>query len=1155
MKNHYQGGVFWFSGEDEKKMENSVAALALEFGTFVSNLFDVTLFQTLARISRIQKAWLLIIDDMDELRLSSNVRKLLSGSWQKNTIGHIIITTRRKPSTLIDDVQLKEITESSCLQLQCFDGDDTKTFLFNRTGIPRNEESETAAYRLFEELGGLPLALEQAAACIKSLGCSFSFYVEVYEAKRLVLLNEQSTNPVSEYYSEERLAVQTTWRLNIDYIMKNNDGKNATRFLNACLFFEPSEIQKDLINVGDPPVVDEQFRSFLGTSLGRYQIIKWLTDFSLFKQSRDGCLQVHRLMLEVIKEDLTPREQEESFIDAVRLLHHSFTKFYSPDQLLLSVADRETRSVDYSNPSLFYMWRALCIHAGEIEKNLKKILLSHRDRTGKKVFLPETARIIYHYALYLSAFCRHVETVEAIQFAHKILDWVPESDKELLSAQLNPLFLHVLPLPEFIRRHIQCCSRAPAFPSHDLGQSVDFSEFEKLREEGNRLFLHDHVEEAVKVYSSVIDRKEKPKLLDPRFFSNRASAYLRLQLYDKALEDANAYILQRPKCWKGYARKALALHGLNDVLGAELAAAQTYSLCKDVFSSYKLFHKFSYLQHSSIFCRSNSELLASLTSCIDSSKRFIFLYPGIYDITEDVVLLSCALVGCVDQCVDEGKDSKILINFKGHSNFFVFAECVLANIEFILDKGTGHLQPTSNTVLYNCSFSSGSAINPSLQALGESKVEKCVFQNSGAGGLLCATTGTSDIENCTFSNNGKAGLEVREGGTLLAREVYSYNNLQGLLIGPKATKCILTNSQINCNKAEGIFVCDCEHSNLEIRLTNNSIYHNGKYGISVRDSTAVIAKNHIFENTLWGIWLQSNSCCHISNNEISSNRLGGIRVGKRPSGWAPSVVEHNTIKDNGGPGLLQNLNDFDVNTLIGKQVFPASLVSIFPRVTIPPDLQATLVSANVRENVLQCNEKFKETQLNYSASAIVKFCSYCQEKGTLQKCTKCYTAEYCGRECQKKHWKKHKKMCNNLLKQSSILLPSTTSTAGLFGNTAAMSVNFHHHGLQEVGPNYSKPPEISKRFVVKVQQVYEPCAITSSSLCLYDRSLAINETFQSDLIQNLIRDLGTVCQRKYVEKNCLCGPNAPKTKLSVFSPTIFHLINIGNVLFTLTMNF
>ena len=1120
MKGHYQGGVFWFSGEDEKKLENSVNNLALSIGTFVSNSFDVTLSQTLDRMSRIQKPWLLIIDDMDELQLSPNVRKLLSGSWQKKCNGHIIVTTRRKPSTLVNDVQVPEINENCCLELQCFDVDDAKEFLFTRTGIPRDEDTETAAYKLFEELGGLPLALEQAAAYIKFLGCPFSSYLETYKTKRLALLNQQHINPVSEYSSPERLAVQTTWLLNIDYIKRNSEGRNTIRFLNACLFFSPNEIQEDLINVGEPPVNDEQFRIFVGTSLGRYQIFKFLTDFSLFKQSNSRCLQVHRLVLDVIKESLSPSEQEESFVDAVRLLQHSLLKSYSPDELLSGVTDRRRNLVDYNNPSLFYLWRTFCMHAGEIEKNLKNFLLDQCDNMKRTVFLPETARVVYQHALYLSVFCRHEEAMQAVNFAVKILDWLPDDQSELLSAKpLNSLFPLAFPLPEFIRRHVQYCSKAPAVSSHKAEECVDSSteeekvEIEKLREEGNRLFLEDRFQEAIQVYSSAIDKtKEFP---DPRFFSNRASAYLRLQLYEKALEDAKAYISRSPKCWKGYARKALALHGLNDELGAELAASQTYNLARDVFSKYDPFKKFSYLEKSARFCYSDSDLLHALND-MPAGKRVIFLYPGTYEITEEVVFDNCIVLGCGDQA----QDSRIRVSVKENSNVYVDAKCSLVNLSFQFDQGNTNLLPTSVSLLYNCGFSSRNLSYPALDASGVTKVENCDFRNSGAGGFLCV--GTANVENCTFSNNGKAGLEVREGGTLVAKNVYSYNNRQGLLVGPQAKMCVLTNSQINCNAHEGVFVCDCEHDDACIQLSNNFIFHNDNFGISVRDSSALISENRVFENNWWGVWLQSNSCCHISKNEVSGNRSGGIRVGKRPSGWPASVVEYNKINDNGGPALIQNMNDFDVNTLVGKQVFPVGMVvpHQFTAPVIPPDLENTLVSAQCRGNIQHGNgAKYTQTQRR-NPPKVDKFCSCCREKGTLKKCTKCYFAEYCGIACQKKHWKRHKTMCKSLLEQSSILLTSAESVCGSQSKGKNMvSLNFHHHRLEEVGPKYSKPPpENGKRFIVKVQPSRSMWDFRFISLVIYHRSLAIHESFQSAHVENLLRDLGSICENKYVAK-------------------------------------
>jgi tetratricopeptide (TPR) repeat protein len=148
------------------------------------------------------------------------------------------------------------------------------------------------------------------------------------------------------------------------------------------------------------------------------------------------------------------------------------------------------------------------------------------------------------------------------------------------------------------------------------------------------LFREGRFQEAVELYSSAIDRKERLEFLDPRFFSNRASAYLRLRLFEEALEDAKVYISKRPKCCKGYARKALASHGLNDMMGAEFAAAQTYNLAREIFSKYDPFKKFSYLEKCTRFCYSGSDLLQALNT-MPSCKRVLFLYPGTYEITRD----------------------------------------------------------------------------------------------------------------------------------------------------------------------------------------------------------------------------------------------------------------------------------------------------------------------------------------------------------------------------------------------------------------------------------------------------------------------------------------------------------------------------------------
>jgi hypothetical protein len=139
-KDYYQGGVFWFSGEDDVKLKASVDDISAQFNTLYESSLETTLSKTLAVFSRITKPWLMVIDDMDEFNLSGNLLKLVSGSWQANVacFGHLIITTRRTPQGLKENIP--SFKESRCLKLDCFGSDEAKNFVFKRTGIVRDEE-------------------------------------------------------------------------------------------------------------------------------------------------------------------------------------------------------------------------------------------------------------------------------------------------------------------------------------------------------------------------------------------------------------------------------------------------------------------------------------------------------------------------------------------------------------------------------------------------------------------------------------------------------------------------------------------------------------------------------------------------------------------------------------------------------------------------------------------------------------------------------------------------------------------------------------------------------------------------------------------------------------------------------------------------------
>ena len=256
MKNYYQGGVYWFSAEDDTFFERSMNNTALKLGALLGT-FDLTLTNTFLKITQTSEPCLIVLDCLDQLNLSPNIMKFLSEVVRHRILAACVLLTRRNESLLIEDVP--SLAKERCLSLSCLDVEEAKQFLFQRTGISDDENASSMAQKIAEELGGLPLALEQAGACIKSTCCNFANYFEQYQKEHLRLLERRKAKPASVYEAPERLAVHTTWLLNISHIKESPDGMSAIRLMNAFAFLNPTEIEQELVNVGEPPIEDEVF--------------------------------------------------------------------------------------------------------------------------------------------------------------------------------------------------------------------------------------------------------------------------------------------------------------------------------------------------------------------------------------------------------------------------------------------------------------------------------------------------------------------------------------------------------------------------------------------------------------------------------------------------------------------------------------------------------------------------------------------------------------------------------------------------------------------------------------------------------------------------------------------------------------------------------
>lgn len=175
--------------------------------------------------------WLMIFDNVDDaaaVKAVINLIKLLSG-------GHYIINGRYR--NYPPSICVREISEIGV--------EDSTEFLLKRTDGLRSEgpDDATSARSLAIELGGLPLALEQAAAYIAVKAISFNRYTQLWNRNREEVI--QWSDPDSIEYNHHA-GLAATWLTSIKRI-----SRESWRLLSLLAFFAPIPIPNWLLDVED----------------------------------------------------------------------------------------------------------------------------------------------------------------------------------------------------------------------------------------------------------------------------------------------------------------------------------------------------------------------------------------------------------------------------------------------------------------------------------------------------------------------------------------------------------------------------------------------------------------------------------------------------------------------------------------------------------------------------------------------------------------------------------------------------------------------------------------------------------------------------------------------------------------------------------------
>jgi tetratricopeptide (TPR) repeat protein len=227
-----------------------------------------------------RERWLLIADNADTDEAANALRDRLG----PNLGGHVLVTSRLSSWP----------TNIAHLPLEVLLPEDAACYLQDRVAKEgQHAGDEAAARKLAEELGFLPLALEQAAAFIIELRWSFDKYRE-----RLRKLLDRHREGATRYPA----SVAKTWKITLERL--NPLARAVLRF---AAWFGPDAMPRGIFSA-DPTILSEGLgESIEDLDLAIEEALGELARFSLIRLTPET-VSVHRLLQAVEQDALTNEE-------------------------------------------------------------------------------------------------------------------------------------------------------------------------------------------------------------------------------------------------------------------------------------------------------------------------------------------------------------------------------------------------------------------------------------------------------------------------------------------------------------------------------------------------------------------------------------------------------------------------------------------------------------------------------------------------------------------------------------------------------------------------------------------------------------------------------------------------------------------------------
>jgi hypothetical protein len=285
-------GIAWqLAAEEPTGLAAALGSLAAELGSRDLLAIDDPVARVHGMLAACPEDWLLIFDNAPD-------PAALRGVLPPKGRGQVLITS-----------QNPHWPRGQAVNVPVLGQDVAADFLLARTGSQDRE----AGRELAVELGGLPLALEQAGAYMSTTGRSIAGYLALFRLRRADLLARGEPTG----YDKQ---VATTWRLAFDQLQQNAPGAIGLLRLLACC--APEQIPLNLLLRQHPGLTDlfpAELAPLLDDPVAADDAVASLRQFSLVSPPQDGLVSVHRLV-QAVTIDQLPAGQAEAWRQAVRSL-------------------------------------------------------------------------------------------------------------------------------------------------------------------------------------------------------------------------------------------------------------------------------------------------------------------------------------------------------------------------------------------------------------------------------------------------------------------------------------------------------------------------------------------------------------------------------------------------------------------------------------------------------------------------------------------------------------------------------------------------------------------------------------------------------------------------------------------------------------------